>query len=72
VNSEAMQVVSLMGGPADGIVTVVPSSQSSLAIQQPGTPDQGTIVGRYSATSGFSLQGYPAWEWAPEATGESR
>ncbi len=67
MNGEAMQVVSLVGGPADGVVVLVSARQLSVSIEQPGAPDRGTIAGRYNATSTFSVDGYPAWEWVPDA-----
>ena len=67
MNGEAMQVVSFVGGPADGVVTLVPALELSVAIEQPGDPDRGIISGRYNATSTFSPRGYPAWEWVPNA-----
>lgn len=66
MNDEPMQVVSLVGGPADGIVALLPSSQGALSIQQPSSPDQGTITGTYVSSSAFGPQGYPAWDWRPE------
>ncbi len=71
MNGEAMQVISLVGGPADGVVVLVPVRQLSLAIEQPGAPDRGTITGRYNATSAFSVDGYPAWDWAADAIAET-
>jgi hypothetical protein len=66
-----MQVISLVGGPAHGVVVLMPTGQLSLTIEQPGAPDRGTITGRYNATPTFSVDGYPAWEWVPDAVAES-
>ena len=66
-----MQVISLVGGPADGVVVLVPARQLSLTMEQPGASDRGMITGRYNATSTFSVEGYPAWEWVPDTIPET-
>ena len=65
-----MQVISLVGGPANGVVVLMAIGQVSLTIEQPGAPDRGTITGRYNATPTFSVDGYPAWEWEPDAVAD--